>query len=66
MAVIGRWAIKAAHPDIVMKSFSDVRLLLKRSVFFEGPNFHKVNSFRFNSLNRSQFSVDMRFGAPTA
>ena len=42
---------------------SGVRLLLKRSEFLETPNFNQMNSFRFNSLNRSQFSVDMRFGA---
>jgi len=46
---------------------SGVRLLLKRSELFESaPNFNKVNSFRFDSLNRSQFSVDMRFGAQAA
>ena len=45
---------------------SGVRLLLKRSEFLEAANFNEVNSFRFNSLNRSQFSVDMRFGAQAA
>ena len=36
-------------------------------IYFEGaPNFNQVNSFRFDSLNRSQFSVDMRFGAQAA
>jgi hypothetical protein len=45
---------------------SGVRLLLKRSEFFEAPNFNKVNSSLFNNLNRSQFSLDMRFGAQAA
>jgi len=46
---------------------SGVRLLLKRSELFEGaPNFNKVNSIRFNSINRSQFSFDVRFGAQAA
>jgi hypothetical protein len=46
---------------------SGVGLLLKRSELFEGTmNFNNMNSFRFNSLNRSQFSVDMRFGAQAA
>jgi hypothetical protein len=35
--------------------------------FLEGAsNFNNMNSFCFNSLNRSQFSVDMRFGAQAA
>jgi hypothetical protein len=42
---------------------SGARLLLKRSEFLETPNFNNMNSLRFNSLNRSQFSVDMGFGA---
>ena len=45
---------------------SGVRLLLKRSEFLEAPNSNNMNSLRFNSLNRSQFSVDMRFGAQAA
>ena len=50
--------------DALTGLVSGVRLLLQWSKLFErAPNFNKVNSFRFNSLNRSQFSVDMRFGA---
>src|SRR6266436_8508028 len=42
------------------------QLLLKWSEFLEAPNFNNMNSFLFNNLNRSQFSVDMRFGAQAA